>query len=202
MRQMNREGQVNPSLARRAHYPLSLVLLGVFVLSLFACGPLAAQAGKPRTVQDEAGLFSKEAKEKADALIARIKSQFKKDLYIETVKTIPIPEGVKKDDAVDAWAAKRHDPASEGIYIAMIVDLQKYRFHVGSGAAKLFTTNNRKEMEKILVGHLKAKEMDQIPTSITEFVFETMRRNSLLASGLQIIEVKSEPARPPSAATR
>ena len=73
----------------------------------------------------------------------------------------------------------------------MIVDLQKYRFHVGSGAAELFTTNNRKEMEKILVGHLKAKEMEQIPASITEFVYETMRRNSLLASGLQIIEVKS-----------
>ena len=173
----------------------SSCLLASLALCLLAWQPLSGQTGtedKSHGVKDDASLFSKEAKEKADAQIARIKRQFKRDLVIETVPSITLPDGVGVDEAVNDWVTKRLEKLHiDGVYIVIIVDPQKYRDRVNTDTSRvLFTTANRKELEKILVGHLKAKEMDQAVTGTANFVFEMMRRNELLARGLKVTDTK------------
>jgi FKBP-type peptidyl-prolyl cis-trans isomerase len=173
---------------------LTSCLAAALLLNLLPWAPAVGQTGtpdKPHVVSDEAELFSKEAKEKADAVIARIKSNFKKDLVIETVPSIPIPDGQSKDEAAAAWAVERFDKLKvDGVFVGIIVDPPKYRIRVGKHTLPMFTEANEKELEKILVGHLKAKEMDQAVTSVANFTFEMIRRNGLVAAGLHVKDDK------------
>ena len=57
----------------------------LFLAGWFGGGAAVAQPAKTaRTVQDDLGLFSAEAKTKANAEIARIKQTHHKDLFIES----------------------------------------------------------------------------------------------------------------------
>src|SRR5688572_26058433 len=84
-------------------------------LMLAFTGFAAAQkTGPARQVQDDAGLFSAAAKEKANGRIAEIHRKFGKDLLIETVSTAPRPPaGLDVDDKkavdrfFDGWAQER-----------------------------------------------------------------------------------------------
>src|SRR5690242_4862425 len=91
---------------------LSLILAGW----LIAAPPARAQ-GKgdpPRKVNDEAGLFGKDAIKKANEEIAGIKSQFKKDLLIETrVKGPP-------KEKFEAWGIEQaREHRVEGVYLVI-----------------------------------------------------------------------------------
>src|SRR5262249_6617700 len=91
----------------------SLILLSAGLLAL-ATAPLSAIAqGKapPKTIEDPSGVFSDRAKEEANAQIAQIKSKYKKDLAIETIKDVQIPASIDRKDkkAVDQFFDKFAD---------------------------------------------------------------------------------------------
>src|SRR5262245_43260332 len=96
--------------------------------SLALTGTVYAQKGPPVTVQDDAGLFSKDAIAKANREIDRIKADFKKDLVIETVAEPPArPKDVSDDPKsesfkkfFDNWAvqrAKNHHVNGVGVFL-------------------------------------------------------------------------------------
>src|SRR5262245_66688756 len=91
----------------------TLVLAGWFGSSALESAALAQPAKTARPVADDLGLFSAEAKTKANAVIERIKQQHHKDLVIETTHAPKKPAGLDdKDQAAvgrffDDWAAKR-----------------------------------------------------------------------------------------------
>src|SRR5258708_2762581 len=81
----------------------------------------AFAAGTPFRVRHEAGLFSKDAVEKAIKKIEEIKRRFDKDLLIETFPKIP--DNLKKDYENDkkgffkTWALKRYKSEDvRGVY--------------------------------------------------------------------------------------
>src|SRR3954465_4121568 len=83
------------------HYTRWLTAVGLGLAGWLVSAPLAlaqSNAGPPRTVQDDAGMFSASAKEKANAQIAEIKRRFGKDVAVGTVVTVPRPKGVDKDN--------------------------------------------------------------------------------------------------------
>src|SRR5262249_49636625 len=107
----------------------SLILLSAGLLAL-ATAPLSAFAGggkaPPKTIEDPSGVFSDRAKEEANAQIAQIKSKYKKDLAIETIKDVQIPASIKGDKkAVDQFFDKFADEhaknrAVDGIYVVFV----------------------------------------------------------------------------------
>src|SRR5690242_5121656 len=117
-----------------------LGVLGGLFLSLALTGPSQAQknAAPASTVSDEAHLFSADAESRANAIIARIKSQHKKDLLIETRETVKRPDNVdpKNPEAVkkffDKWAIdqfKNH--RIDGIYVGIVKNPTILRVEVG-----------------------------------------------------------------------
>jgi hypothetical protein len=99
-------------LRRTRWFCLGLILAGW----LSATAPALAQGKNdpPRTVNDEAGLFSKGAIRDANREIADIKNTYKKDLLIETREKGP------PQDEYEAWAkeqAKRY--RVEGVFIVI-----------------------------------------------------------------------------------
>ena len=93
------------------------------------------------------------------------------------------------------WPSVLPCHGEDGVYVVISLSPKIYRIRTGKGMEKLFTkTDNIKELEKILITHLKSKEMDQALTGMADYVFETMKQNYFLATGLQVVDVK--PVRP------
>src|SRR5437870_2134983 len=124
-----------------------LILAGL----LIAAPPVSAQGKKdpPRTVQDGAGLFSKEAIRAANEEIAVIKNQYHKDVLIETVE-----KGIKGDN--DAWSKWAQERATEfrveGVYMVISKEPKHIHVEVGEQTIKKGTLRvaDRKELVKIL----------------------------------------------------
>ena len=98
-------------------------LLGAIVLGLATLVPVAAQApvaDPPRVVQDDVGFFSQKAKQQANEAIARLKRDYKKDLLIETVEKVKLPEGVNLDRSAQVCFNNSH---VNGIYVVFVKDL-------------------------------------------------------------------------------
>src|SRR5262245_9449337 len=81
------------------------------ILAGWLCLVTPAQAVVPE-VKDEAGLFSPDAVKRANELIANISRKYKKDVVIETYKTVPadkVPEWKKLGDQTffPRWAESR-----------------------------------------------------------------------------------------------
>ena len=122
---------------------LRLTPIFALVGCLFAAAPVAAQ-NRSEFVQDEAALFSKEAKAKANTEIAQIWSQFKKELVIDTVVTVKVPD-------VDDWAIKRAVRENvDGIYVVIVVDPPTIRVELGNRTKQFgqFTESDRQELEE------------------------------------------------------
>ena len=122
------------------------LLLGA---GLLAPGMLHAQSKTARTVQDDAGLFSKEAITKANSDIARIKSKHGKDFFVETLK-----EGPSKDQA--KWASNRAKNASiNGVYLVFTSEPKHFEVVVGNKTKeKLFRQTNSDELVKLIKTHM------------------------------------------------
>ena len=117
----------------------------------------------PRTVQDDGEFFSQKAKLQANETIARIRRDYKKDLFIETLATLPLPDGVKLKDKnaaeqfVARWAANRFKIAElNGVYVLFVKDIQQFRIEVGSVTARHFTKEKQEELKTILLKNLRA----------------------------------------------
>src|SRR6516162_10139365 len=123
-----------------------LILAGL----LIAAPPVSAQGKKdpPRTVQDGAGLFSKDAIRAANEEIAVIKNQYHKDVMVEAVDSV---KGVTGDDAWKKWALDR---------------VTNYR------------VEDRKELVKILKENMKEGHPDDALRKAVSYAHDALRENT------------------------
>jgi uncharacterized membrane protein YgcG len=132
-------------------------------------------ADRPRTVQDDAGLFSPKAEELANEAIARIKREFNKDVLIETLRTVTPSEG----EDLDKWAKQSFNNAHvNGIYIVFIEGRHQFRIEVGQETAKQFTNKDREELKAILLKDLKAKENDKALQEMVGYVLAVEKKHA------------------------
>jgi hypothetical protein len=165
-----------------------------------AAAPVTAQ-NRSEFVNDEAGFFSKGAKDKANAEIARMGSQTKHELVVDTVVEVKVAPEIQKDKAAvnrffDQWAEKRFvQEKVNGVYIAIVQNPPKERVQVGNKTMQsgLFTSADRKELEEKLLADLKTAHAevmknqaknDRVLLDVTSFVHERMvqRARELAAS--------------------
>jgi uncharacterized membrane protein YgcG len=155
---------------------------------VLAGGLTAAQpAGPPRKVQDDAGLFSAQAKERANEQIAEIRRRFGKDLTIETVASVDRPKALdtKDREAVarffDEWAAQRfQNQRVNGVLVLVVREPRILRIVVGRKTREsgLFTKNDRVELANQMVARLKAGKADEALTAATSLVLRAMQENA------------------------
>jgi ribosomal protein S3AE len=185
-------------------------LLGAFVLGLTTLVPasdtLATQvtptADPPRTVQDDAGFFSAQAKQQANDTIARIKRDYHKDLLIRTLETVALPDGVSREDQkavnqfLDKWAANRFKNAHvNGIFVVFVKDLKQLRIEVGQETSKHFTKDNREDLKKILRKDLKANVNDKALLEMVEYVLEVEKKHAESHAIAKQVSPTAEPPR-------
>jgi hypothetical protein len=147
---------------------LSRITVPVLLGCLIFAAPLAAQ-NRGEFVHDDAGFFSQEAKGKAEAEIGRMKSQFKKELVVDTVDTVVVPEEIAAKDTkavnrfIDSWADKRFkNEGVQGVYVVIVQKPTKFRIRVGNKTEQdgFFTQNDVATLEKNLISHLEAAKKD------------------------------------------
>ena len=117
---------------------VGLMLVPALLGWSLAAAPVAAQT-RSSFINDEASFFSKEAVNKANAEIARMRAQFQKELVVDTVVTVKRPADVDKNDTTavnrffDGWAEKR--AAQEhvnGVYVLIVQNPPKVRVLEGT----------------------------------------------------------------------
>ncbi|MSU77957.1 MAG: TPM domain-containing protein [Gemmataceae bacterium] len=152
---------------------LAALLVGAFLVTSDA----QAQ-DKHRQVQDDAGLFSKEAKDQANKVIADIFAKHNKELVIETVKTSPVAPEVNKEER-DKWAMERFNKRGvDGVYVVFCKEPSFYRIRVGNETRKTyFTKQEISELETIINEHLK-KDHDLTLTKMVGYVGDTITTNA------------------------
>src|SRR5436309_1149690 len=133
-----------------------------------AAAPVAAQT-RSNYVNDDAGFFSKEAINKANAEITRPRTQFKRELVVDTVVTVNVPADAKDATAVnrffDEWAEKKFlQDKVDGVYIVIIQNPHKVRVQDGNKTARsgIFRSDDRRELEKLVIADLKAAHDEQM----------------------------------------
>jgi hypothetical protein len=127
--------------------------LGVLALLCGCCLPpvtiSAQEKTPPATIRDEANLFSKEAIERAQSLIAEIGQRHHKELRIDTLEKGPEATEMK------AWAAQRfRDLRVDGVYIVITKDPRKFEVVFGNKTREqgVFTQADCDELVKLLRG--------------------------------------------------
>src|SRR5262245_32676891 len=94
------------------------------LLALLAAGVLTQASGvaAAASVDDKAGLFSKEAVEKAEKKIAQLKRDYRRDVVIETFAEAPdVDKASDKDKSrayFSSWSQRRYDDRDvRGVYV-------------------------------------------------------------------------------------
>lgn len=167
-------------------------ILASTVFGFLLAGPVGAQ-GRTEYVHDEAGFFSTEAKAKANAEINRMRSQYKRELVVDTVVGVTLPAEVNKDDKIavnrffDTWAEKRFlQEKVNGVYVVIVKDPPKVRIQLGNKTEQsgLFRDADRRDLEQSVVDHLKEMRKnpdqatkDKVLLSATAFVHDRMAQH-------------------------
>lgn len=170
----------------RKCFPLAALILAGWFGGGVALGQPPTVA---RSVQDDLGLFSAEAKAKANGEIARILQTHKKDLFIETThppkqpKSLDFNDTAAVDKFIDGWARKKFENEKvNGVQILFIeqAKLKKLRVLVGAETLKrgLFTNTNRDELVRKIAEHMKTGDKDGALLAATGYVADAMQRNS------------------------
>lgn len=170
-----------------------ITLATLMLIGWFGAGAALAQPAKTaRTVQDDLGLFSVEAKAKANAVMARIKQQHKKDFVVETTHAPKRPSGFDKTDKAavgrffDEWAATRFkNQQIDGVYVVVLDDPKILRVVVGSKTLEkgLFTKANRDELFTKIQEKLKKSDEDGALLAAVNYADETMQKNARTTAG-------------------
>jgi uncharacterized protein len=175
------------------HGTLSALLAG-----LLAAGGAAAAAGVAGEVHDEAGFFSADAVARANQAINDIHRDFKKDLLIETFKSVPAPrlDEVRRMDKAarsnffNTWARDNAKAARvNGIYILICKDPGHLEVEVGNVTSqKAFPPASRNvlanrmldkfgEAAKLKDENARKKLHDQALDDAVTFVHGTLKFN-------------------------
>jgi TPM domain len=155
--------------------------MGLFGL-LLVPGTASAQDRRVRHVQDEAGLFGKDAIEQANRTIKEISDHHHKDLFIETVEKGP-------EDKVDRakWSHERFQNAKvNGVYVVFSKHPAFYRIEVGNNTREegYFTKANVDALVEDLNEMIKEKKgRDAMLKKITSYTLETMDKHPRKKAG-------------------
>src|SRR5262245_49847969 len=106
-----------------------------------------AQDKRVRHVEDNAKLFSKDAVENANKIIAKIKDKHKKDLLIETVADGP------EKEKLAGWAKDRFNNAGvDGVYVVLVKKPKGFAIDVGDQTVSqgYFLRSDIRELENLL----------------------------------------------------
>lgn len=175
--------------------------IAAFASCLLGAGLCDAQPNAPaRMVQDDLNWFSAAAREKANADIARIKSQFHKDLAIETLKAPTQLSEVDPKDTVavnkffDNWAVTRFKNERVDGVLVLLVDQPKIaRVLVGPETEhRLFPATSRDELRTRLVEHLKKGDRDGALSSATAYVLDVMGQHHRTAANPPVVPAQHE----------
>ncbi|MBX9679683.1 MAG: TPM domain-containing protein [Gemmataceae bacterium] len=189
------------------------LMLTALAVGLLGFNLVDAQPKAPaRRVQDDLSWFSKEARDKANADIARIKRDFRKDLAIETMKAPERPKelNLKDPKAVsrffDEWAISRFkNERVDGVMILLVDEPRIVRVLVGPETEKsLFPSRNRDTLKEKIIFHLKGEERnagkkegdkDAALTAATSYVVEVMQehRKTSVAAPQAKQEIQGQP---------
>jgi len=166
-----------------------ITLAALFVAGWLGGAAVQAQSAKARTVEDDLGMFSAEAKTKANAEIARIKQTYHKDLMIETTpppkqpKDLDLNDTAAVDKFIDGWAKEKFkNEQIDGVHVLLIEKNKLHKIRVSVGAKTLekglFTNANRDELVHKLQEKLKAGDKDGALLAATGFVADTMQHHA------------------------
>jgi TPM domain len=166
---------------------LTYWLLATFVLSLAVWAPLHVSALGPaqaaRKVDDQGKFFKQESIDKANAAIAKLKSEHHKDLIVATIDSVPgLTSGSPTEDAnfaMDKLAASKFDRENvDGVLILISKHPSKYRVRVGKVTVKkVFTAADEEKLEKVLKESLKAGDLDGALLNSVNYVCERIAIN-------------------------
>jgi uncharacterized protein len=164
-----------------------ITLAALFVAGWLGGAAVQAQSAKARTVQDDVGMFSAKAKAEANAEIARIYQNHKKDLMIEAAQAPARPDDVDKDDKAavkrffDKWTAEKfNNEKINGVYVVIVPKAHIVRAAVGQETLKagLFTNKDRDELIHKIHEKLDAGDKDGALHTATGFVADTMQHHA------------------------
>jgi hypothetical protein len=158
-----------------------LLALSLLAGCLLAGGLPAAQKDTPaRPVEDAANLFSAEARSRANALLADIKRDTRKELYVETFSTPPEAYKDRKPaDYADQWAADLFKQRQvDGVFVLVCKQPPLLRIRVGNVTREkgFFSSANAEELAKIMIDRLKASKA----ANLTEREQQARRDEALL----------------------
>lgn len=139
----------------------------------------------PRKVQDDLNWFSKTARDKANADIARIKREFHKDLVIETIKAPERPANLNPKDEksikkfFDEWAMSRfRNEQVNGVMILLVDEPKILRVEAGAATERLlFPRASVDELRNKIISNLKQGDKDDALTTATAYVAQVMSEN-------------------------
>jgi uncharacterized protein len=144
-------------------------------------------SSKTFRVEDGAGLFSKEALDKADKKIEDIKRDYDRDLLIETIKEVPENRKTELKDMGEGaffrrWARERYkEKGSHGVYVLICKEPKYLYILVGEKTLeKAFKESNRKVLETKLRKELS--DPSKALLSAVDYVESTMKENGVKAS--------------------
>src|SRR5262245_5792440 len=161
--------------------------------SLFSLLIAASLAyGATPQIKDEAGFFSAEAVKKANEEIQEIARLYKKEVLIETFKTVPDGKAERvrqmsreaRSQFFDDWLRERVSQARtdgarvDGVYILMCKDPSHFKMSVTRGTAtRAFTTSNRNQLSKMMAENFKKETFDEVLLEAVAYIKKTMGEN-------------------------
>jgi hypothetical protein len=141
---------------------------------LLAPTALAQEKDKLYGVRDEAGLFNKEAVKKADEDLVKIHEQYKKDVFVETLKEGP------KENFLDWARARAQKRRFSGVYVIITLEPHKLEVLIDKQTREkgFFTQANVEELAKLMLNLLREGKKDDALTTGTKYTLDAFRKNS------------------------
>ncbi len=189
------------TLARRALVP------AVVVGWLLAGAP--ARAAVPE-VRDDAKFFKADTIKRVNAIIREIHDKYQRDLFIETYPTPPGGEAEaakvkamdknRREEFYSNWLRERaRDLRVDGVYVVITRNPPEVEVGVGGETRKRdFTSDNRRELQRLMVDRFKKKEFDDGLVAAAEYVRDSMRSHHVAASPQTPTKTTTAPAPSPS----
>lgn len=158
-------------------------------LPLILLAPLAvllavAPARGASYIHDNAGYFSPQAIQQAEATIDQIKQAHGKEMVVETFPAIPeeLQSQYSAGNSVrffQSWGNERARALKvDGVYVLICRDPAHLQAEVGQNTQRrAFTLSNRDQLASLMLGKMRGKQYDQALLDGVNYVKQTMDAN-------------------------
>lgn len=160
------------------------LLVALMLSALLSCVQTSI-AAVPK-VADEGKFFSPEAIEKANQKLKEIKTEFGKDVLIETFPAVPADLDAKfkslgKNEFFKQWAVRRAEGVwIEGIYVLLCKQPGHLQIEVDKETrAKAFTLADRDRLSEKMLALLKEKKNDAALQEAIDAIQAALRANGV-----------------------